>query len=147
MPSVLRRLGIVSREDERGAYDVLRGEFQTAFAASEEIERLERLGSLAPGSSQQLKEEYGQRIEQIRQEIGELTVNSSHFHEQHLHEVRHHLLLVEKSRVADAFQRGLLSSAAHDRVRADIDARILELESGGGDHQDSLQSSPQQERA
>jgi hypothetical protein len=74
-------------------------------------------------------------------------VNSSHFHEQHLHEVRHHLLLVEKSRVADAFQRGLLSSAAHDRVRADIDARILELESGGGDHQDSLQSSPQQERA
>ncbi len=147
MPSLLRRLGIVSREDERGVYDVLRGELQTAFAASEEIERLERLGSLAPNSAQRLKEEYGQRIEQIRKEIAELTVDSGHFHEQDLHEVRHHLLLVEKSRVADAFQRGLLSSAAYDRLRADIDARIFELESGGGDHEDSLQSSPQQERA
>jgi Na+:H+ antiporter len=133
MPPLLRRLGIVRSEDGRGAYDLLRGELQAAIAALEEIERLERLRSLAPDSAQQLKQEYQQRIRHIREEIGKITVERGQLHAQDVHQVRHHLLLVEKNRVVDAYQRGLLSSAVHDHLRADIDARILELESNGID--------------
>ena len=72
-------------------------------------------------------------------------MDRDHLHAQDVHEVRQHLLLVEKNRVADAFQRGLLSSAVHDRLRADIDARILELESGEDD--DAEKNRPQPEQA
>ena len=41
------------------------------------------------------------------------------------------LLLVEKNRAIEAYQRGLLSPAARDQILADIDARILELETRG----------------
>ena len=108
---------------------MLRGEFQTAIAAFEEIERLERLRSLAPDAAQQLKQEYQQRIEKIRDEIVKLRVERGHLYAQDVHRVRHHLLLVEKNRVVEAYQQGLLSSAAYDNLRANIDARILELES------------------
>ena len=145
MTPLLRRLGIVSGQDERAAYDLLRGELQTAIAASEEIDRLERLGSLAPDSAERLKQEYQERIGNIQEEIGKLTVDRDCLHAQDVHEVRQHLLLVEKNRVADAFQRGLLSSAVHDRLRADIDARILELESGEDD--DAEKNRPQPEQA
>ena len=131
MLPLLRRLGIVRAQDERGTYDLLRGELQTAAAALEEIERLERLRSVAPDSLQQIKTEYEQRAEQAREEIGKLAMERGRLHAQDIYQTRHHLLLVEKSRVVDAYRHGLISPQVHDRLLADIDARRLELETKG----------------
>jgi Na+:H+ antiporter len=129
MLPLLRWLGIVQAVDERGTYDLLRGELQTAIAGLEELERLERLHSIAPGAVEQLKADYQQRIEHTRGEIGKLTVERDHLQNEEVHRVRRHLLLVEKNRLTDAYQQGLLTPAVHDRILADIDARILDLES------------------
>jgi Na+:H+ antiporter len=131
MSPLLRRLGIVSGEDERESYDLLRGELQSAIAGSEEVERLERLRSLAPGAIEKLKADYQERVARAREEIGKLTVESGHLHAEDLYQARHHLLLVEKNRAVDAYQRGMLSPAVYDRLLADIDARLLELETNG----------------
>ena len=131
MPPLLRRLGITRRDDERAAYDLLRGELQTAVAALEEIERLDRLRSLAPDAIAELKADYQQRIDRKREAIAKLAVEQGHFRSQDIYQARRHLLLVEKNRVADAYQRGLLSPSVHERLLADIDARILESQSNG----------------
>jgi Na+:H+ antiporter len=131
MLPLLRRLRIVSAEDERGTYDLLRGELQTAVAALDEIERLERIHAVAPESIEQLKTEYQQRADRIREELGTLRSERDHLHRQDVYQTHHHLLLVEKNRVVDGYQKGLLSPAVHDRLLADIDARLLELESKG----------------
>jgi Na+:H+ antiporter len=142
MLPLLRKLGIVHGEDERAAYDLLRGELQTAVAALEEIERLERLRSLAPDTIKELKEDYQQRIERKREEIAKLTVERDHFRSQDVHQARRHLLLVEKNRLADSYQRGLLSPAVHERLLADIDARILEAESNGAVEERAEEQAP-----
>jgi len=129
MLPLLRRLRVVRSEDDQGTHDLLRGELQTIAAALEEIDRLERLHFIAPDSVGQLRTEYQQRAAHAREEVGKLAVERSHLHEQDVYQARHHLLLVEKSRVADAYQSGLLSPSVHDRLLADIDARLLELES------------------
>jgi hypothetical protein len=43
---------------------------------------------------------------------------------------RRHLLLTEKNHVIDAFRQGLLDQAVYEKLLADIDARLLRLESG-----------------
>jgi monovalent cation:H+ antiporter, CPA1 family len=130
MPRLLRRLGM-GVGTEQGTYDQLRGELQAAVAALEEIERLERFHSLAPEAVERLKPEYQQRIERKREEIGKLMAERERLQEEAVYQARHHLLMVEKNRVVENYRRGLLSPAVHDRLLADIDARILELESTG----------------
>jgi CPA1 family monovalent cation:H+ antiporter len=129
MSLLLRRLGIVRADTGREAYDLLRGELQAALAGLEEIAGLERLHSLAPESIQRLKAEYQQRVERARGEMAKLTIEQGHLDEQELFQARQHLLLVERNRIVDAYKQGLLLADVHDRLLADIDARILELES------------------
>lgn len=131
MLPLLRRLGIVRATDERGTYDFLRGELQASVAALEEIDRFERLHSIRPESVQQLRTEYEERMKSVREKIDKLAQERGRFHEQDVVQARHHLLVVEKDRIVNAYRQGTLSSAAFDRLLADIDARILELESRG----------------
>jgi hypothetical protein len=42
---------------------------------------------------------------------------------------RRHLLLTEKNHVIDAFRQGLLDQPVYEKLLADIDARLLRLES------------------
>lgn len=126
---LLRRLGIVRTDSDVAAYELLRGQQQTALAALEEVERLAILRSLSPEALGHLKTEYQERIAGLREEMGKLTVARSPLHARELQQTRHHLLLVEKKRAVDAYNSGMLSPAVHDRLLADIDARILELES------------------
>ncbi len=131
MLPLLGRLGIVRADTERGSYDLLRGEMQTAVAALEEIERLELLHSLAPDTLAQLKADYQERVERARAEIVRLAGERGHLRDREMIQARHRLLLVEKNRALDAYKQGLLSPHVHDRLLADIDARLLDLESGG----------------
>jgi Na+:H+ antiporter len=135
MSPLLRRLGIVRGRADEATYGQLRGELQIALAALEEIERLERFHSLAPETAAGLKQEYQDRVAHLREEIGPLTAERARFHDEDLYQARHHLLMVEKDRVVSGFRQGLLTAAVHDRLLADIDARLLQLEtrSGGGD--------------
>ncbi len=45
--------------------------------------------------------------------------------------LRRHLLQVEKDRVIELFRQGVLSQDAYERVTADVDTRLLDLESAG----------------
>jgi len=129
MPALLRRLGIVHAGMQQGAYDQLRGELQIVAAALEEVERLGQFHSLAPEAVQRLKVEYQQRVERTREAIGKLTAERERLQAEDVYQARHHLLMVEKDRLAEVYRRGLVSPAVHDRLLADIDARILQLES------------------
>jgi CPA1 family monovalent cation:H+ antiporter len=129
MLPLLHRLGIVRAEVGDAAYELLRGELQTAVAALEEIERLALLHSLAPDALEELKTEYQERIARLREEMGKLIVAGGPLRTREVQQARQHLLLVEKKRAIDAYNRGVLSLPAHDRLLADLDARLLELES------------------
>lgn len=129
MSPLLRRLGLGRGDDGRGDYGLLRAQLQTSAAALEEIDRLGRLHTVAPELTEQLRTEYQDRIDQLRSEIRKLTTDQGRLRAQDIDQTRRYLLLVEKSHVANAYRQGLLSSSVHDQLLADIDARILELDS------------------
>ncbi len=129
MLPLLRRLGIAHAEGEPGTYDILRGELQATAAALEELDRLDRLHLVTGDSIVPLKAEYEKQAEQLREKLAEQTVTRSDVHEREAYRAHHHLLMVQRNWIADAFRNGLLSATVHERLLADTDARLLELES------------------
>ena len=87
-----------------------------------------------------LRREYEQRVERDSAALGELHLERQQLHAEELQWARRHLLLVEKNVVIDAFHRGHISQAIQEKLLADIDARLLRLESGDTD--DSNEQNP-----
>lgn len=133
MLPLLRHFGIAGIGGAREAYDLLRGELQAAFAAVEEIGQMEKFHSVSPDSLGALRKEYQQRIDDVREEIAKLPTEQLNLRDQEIEKTRGHLLLIEKNRIMEAYLRGDISSAVHDRLLADVDAKMLELESKSGD--------------
>ncbi len=77
-----------------------------------------------------LKDEYEKRITVEQNRIGELELDRAAVAAQEARWARRHLLLTEKNHVIDSFQQGLLDQEIYEKLLADIDARLLRLESG-----------------
>jgi CPA1 family monovalent cation:H+ antiporter len=127
---LLRWLGIVKGREHQEAYEFARGKLQAASAALEELERMSHLHFCRDDVRIQLKDEYEKRIEKEQDQIGELELDRAAIVAQESQWARRHLLLTEKNHVIDSFRQGLLSQEIYEKLLADIDARLLRLESG-----------------
>jgi Na+:H+ antiporter len=130
MAPLLRWLGIVRGQAARAEYDFSRGRLQAANAALNEIERMTRGRFANPDVLAALRDEYRAALERTENHMRELDIDVEQFQEEEVHWVRRHLLLVERDRVTDSFHEGILGQSVYDRLLADIDARLLRLESG-----------------
>ena len=127
---LLRWLGIVKRREHREAYEFARGKLQAAGAALEELERMSHVHFSREDVRGQLKDEYEKRIEKEQGQIGELKLDRAAIADQESQWARRHLLLTEKNYVIDSFRQGVLNQEIYEKLLADIDARLLRLESG-----------------
>ena len=127
---LLRWLGIVKGREHREAYEFARGKLQAASAALEELERMSHMYFSGSDVRAHLKDEYEKRIEEEQDQISELTLDRLAIAAQESQWARRHLLLTEKSHVIDSFRQGILSQEIYEKLLADIDARLLRLESG-----------------
>ena len=80
-----------------------------------------------------LRREYEQNVERDSAALDSLHIDNQQLHAEELQRTRRKLQLVEKDTVIDAFHRGLLSQSVQEKLLADIDARLLRLESGETD--------------
>ena len=138
MSPLLRWLGIVRGHQQRAAYELTRGKLQAANAALEEIDQMSHVHFANPEVLATLRREYEQKVERDSAALDELHLERQQLHAEELQWAQRHLLLVEKGAVIDAFHRGLLSQAIQEKLLADIDAQLLEIESaetGGADEQ------------
>ncbi len=127
---LLRWLGIVKGREHREAYEFARGKLQAASAALEELKRMSHLHFSREDVRAQLKNEYEKRIEKEQDQIGELELDRAAIVAQESQWARRHLLLTEKNHAIASFRQGLLSQEIYEKLLADIDARLLRLESG-----------------
>jgi CPA1 family monovalent cation:H+ antiporter len=132
MSGLLRFLGVVSEPAERTAYEVESGRQQAAAAALQELDRMARLRLAAPDVLDAVREDYRQLVERSEQEMRKLQADRQPLRERELERVRRHLLITERDQVMRAFQRGALGRRSNDRLVADIDARLMGLDSGEG---------------
>lgn len=130
MAPLLRWLGIVRGREARAAYDLVRGTLQAATAALREIERMSQGRYADPDVLAALEQAYRRAIERAEHDIRDMDLAPEAFQEEEMHWVRRHLLLVERGQVVDALREGLMGQTVYDHLLADIDARLLQLESG-----------------
>jgi Na+:H+ antiporter len=129
MAPLLRRLGVVRGRTSRAAYDRTRGELKAAQAALTELDQMLRAGPAERAGLEALRAEYDARIEGVQAELQRLRTQHTDLHAEDLRRARRHLLMVEKAQAMDAAHQGLLSREAYDQLVAEVDGRLLRLDS------------------
>ena len=122
---LLRWLGIIKWQEGREAVELAQGRLLAAYAG------LEALDGMTPGFSNvvpTLRQEYEERMETLKSDIEETQTEFDQLADQEMRWARRHLLLVEKNRLIDAFQKGRLSLRVYEKLLAEIDARLLAVE-------------------
>ena len=117
-------------QQERAKYEFTRGKLQAAHAVLKEIDRMSHVHFTNPQVLASLGREYEQKVERDSTVLNELHLEHEQLQAEELQSARRHLLLVEKGEVIEAFHRGTIGQAVHEQLLADIDARLLRLESG-----------------
>jgi len=126
---LLRYLGVARGLGLRRAYEQQVGELIAVNGGLEELDRLERVHGAPPAVIGALREEYNSARERMRTNLQSLRADGNDLREADTYRVRHRILQAEKAAVLDAYQQGGISRTAYERLLADIDARLLELES------------------
>ena len=125
MSPLLRLLGIVRLKGGREAAELAQGRLLAAYAGLEALDHMAHgLGTVVPA----LRQEYEERVESVKQDLEEMQPDLDQIADREMRWARRHLLLVEKNRVIDAFQEGRLSQRVYENLLADIDARLLKVE-------------------
>jgi monovalent cation:H+ antiporter, CPA1 family len=123
-------LGIVRAATDRAAHEMRTGRLQAAGAALSEIERMSQLRAASPEILDALRMEYSNLAQHAEEELRTLSLNSRELQDSDRQRVRRHLLDIERDRVTQALQHGSLGRESHERLLADIDARLLALDTG-----------------
>lgn len=123
---LLRWLGIVKWQGGLEAIELARGKLLAAYAGLEALDRL--AGSRSSTVLPALRREYEERIKATDQDIGAMQPDLDQLMDQEMRWTRRHLLLMEKNQVIDAFQEGRLSQRVYEQLLADLDARLLAVE-------------------
>lgn len=129
MSPLLRWLGIARPHRERATYELTRGRIQAARAALQEIGRMSHVPFTDPEVLAALSREYEHTVGRDTAALSALHRAHRDLRAEEARWARRHLLLVEKREVVEAFHRGALGQAIHEQLLADIDARLLRLES------------------
>lgn len=127
---LLRWLGIVKGREQREAYEFARGKLQSASSALEELEHMTYVHFTHNEVRDKLKNEYEKRIAVEQGRIDRLELDHAAIAAQESQWARRHLLLTEKNHTINSFRQGVLNQAVYEQLLADIDARLLALESG-----------------
>jgi CPA1 family monovalent cation:H+ antiporter len=142
MAPLLRALGIVGTAEFRREYEIRRGRLLATRAALAELDRMDRQVAAPPEVLDQVRKDYEGRTATAREALAELNLEEGSFRREEDHAARRHLLLVEKDRVLEAHQQGLVGEEAFVRLVADIDARLVELEEAGASGPEAAEESP-----
>jgi CPA1 family monovalent cation:H+ antiporter len=131
MSALMRRFGVVAAPTDRTVYELRRGALEAADRALKEIDDMASRHLAAPATLESLREEYSRRLEQTVEAPQSVPVDREALRREESYRVRRHLLLVERERIMEAFREGWLADRSRERLLADIDARLLTLETEG----------------
>jgi Na+:H+ antiporter len=130
MGPLLRRLGVVQRQEARQKYHLKRGELRMTQAALAEIERMERVHAAPPAVLKELRDDYEGRLRKASVELDALQLEREDLRAEETARARRHVLLAEKEEVLEDFHRGTLSAEAYDALLGTVDARLARLDAG-----------------
>jgi len=123
-----RRLGLLSERESLTAYEVARASLRLAADVLVELSRRRKTGLASVPVLDILEAEYRQRLGEVNSRL-EATRPDPHLQiQEELTQLRRRLLQFEKEKALDDRKQGMLGLEAFRQLNADIDARLLQLE-------------------
>ncbi len=130
MSPLLQWLRIVQVPEAQIEYERLRGRLQATSAALDEIEEMKRARLTSREVIETLEQEYQTAADAAAERIHDLHMAGSVLRQDELRGARRHLILAEKNYLLEARSQGALGRPAYDQLLADVDARLLKVDSG-----------------
>ena len=127
---LMRWLGIVVPQADRKEYELARGRMQAARAALGELDRMSQVHFADANLLSSLRQQYDQVIDQAAAQLRETPLKREDIQSEELLWVWRRVLLAEKDETIRAYQQGILNHETYNQLLADVDARILRVESG-----------------
>lgn len=128
MGPLLRRLGLVAASEARAEYERLRGVVKGGRAALAEIDRMERQHGFAQEVTNELRASYQARIDEAETAAERLHLKTESLRAEDRLVAMRQALIAEKDATMGAYRAGQIGEESFERLVADIDARLFELE-------------------
>ncbi|MGD1993778.1 MAG: Na+/H+ antiporter [Anaerolineae bacterium] len=126
--ALLRRLGLTQPSEHRTAQEMRVGRLFAAEAGLEQLERLYRDGLLTDEMWAGLRADYRQSQEQLVEEMNQLFAEHAELEREMLITARREALRAERSALADALRRGLISEHTYEELYTEVDRRLEALD-------------------
>ncbi len=125
-----RKLGILGVKRTLADYEKHRVEIQLSHRVLEELKHLEKMHLYDKTAVDRLIHYYTNRFESAKSELHNLSIDRELRSQEDLMQLSRRLLLCERSHLLELRQSGRISMQVAEELLADIDARLLDLESG-----------------
>ena len=125
---VARALGVLSRRHLPADFEMQRMRLTLAQMGVREIDRLRQEGVLDPQALDALATHYSQESEDAKDRLSKLDIADEDRFRTELSRLYRRLLTMQKQRLLDARQESLIGHENFERLTADIDAGLLEVE-------------------
>jgi len=127
---LVRWLGIVAPPQDRKDYELARGRVQAARAALMELDQMSQVHFADADLLSPLRRQYEQAIEQAAKHLRETPLKREDLRSEQLLWAWRRVLVAEKDEIIRALKQGVLNHEAYNQLLADVDARLLQVESG-----------------
>jgi CPA1 family monovalent cation:H+ antiporter len=128
---LLRWLGIVAPQRDRRDYELARARMQATRAALTEVDRMSQLHFADGSVLSSVRQQYNRAIEQAATQLRETPLDRKDIQSEQLVWVWRRVLLAEKDEIIRAFKQGILDHETYNQLLADVDARLLQVDSDG----------------
>ncbi len=128
---MLKRLGIIGAHSDRQEIEAARAGLAASAAAQAELDGLVARHGIPASIVEELRAEYATRHQAAAARLHAAHVDGGAIVDEERRRARRHLLMVERTRLRDLLNEGLLSEDASHRLLADVDARLRALDEPG----------------
>ncbi len=132
MAPLLRKLGVAGGQEARTVYERARAELEVSNRALAELETMESAGRISAEAAADVRGPYAARAREAATAIEALRLERRDTYDEEVYRTRRSLLLLERDSLRAAFVSGLVGGDAYRSLAADVDARLVELESDSG---------------
>jgi CPA1 family monovalent cation:H+ antiporter len=137
MQPLLKRLRLFREGGDLAEYESTQARLRAISAALNLLEARGRAGQVPPDVLKELRDEYAQRQQSLREHLTRLNIQTPALREQAVVAERRALLQTEKSTLRDLFTRGLIGEESLRELSGDVDRRLHALDSGPPDDEEA----------
>ncbi|NNJ11982.1 Na+/H+ antiporter [Chloroflexales bacterium ZM16-3] len=126
MSPLLRRLGLIQREELELEYERRHGRLMAVRAARERVQHLTRAGMISAATWDQVSEHLDGRIDEASQSQRELLEEHPHLRDEERDDARREGLRAERAMLASLSSGGVISERVYEELVSEVDAKLEE---------------------